>query len=62
MKLVVTPRAQRHQDDISKYTLSNWGREQLLSYVGGLLDRLDTIAADPEIGRGCPSYPTGFGA
>ena len=51
MRVVITRQARRDQDNISRYTLERWGRAQLLSYVGGLLDALDAIAASPKVGR-----------
>ncbi|WOE75136.1 type II toxin-antitoxin system RelE/ParE family toxin [Alterisphingorhabdus coralli] len=60
MKLVLTRRARRDMDSISAYTLKNWGRAQLLDYMGGLLDRMDEIAAEPEKGRSVPGIPDRF--
>lgn len=57
MKLVVTRRAKRDQNAISRYTLERWGRPQLLTYVGGLIDRMDQIAEKPTLGRTVSGIP-----
>jgi toxin ParE1/3/4 len=58
--LIVSRFARRDLNSISRYTLDNWGRKQLLEYVGGLLDRLDEIARDPKMGRNVFNIPNRF--
>lgn len=60
MKLRVSRLAQRDLDDIARYTLEQWGRTQMLVYMGGLLDRLDEIAADPAIGKSDRRVPAKY--
>lgn len=60
MKLVVTEQARHDQNGISCYTLRRWGREQLIDYVGGLLDRFDEIALDPRLGKSIGGLPARF--
>jgi toxin ParE1/3/4 len=60
VKLRVSRLAQRDLDEIARYTLEKWGRSQLLVYMGGLLDRLDEVAAHPAIGRADPRTPKRF--
>jgi toxin ParE1/3/4 len=58
--LVVSQLARRDLNSISRYTLDNWGRKQLLAYVGGLLDQLDEIAENPKQGRNAARIPVHF--
>jgi toxin ParE1/3/4 len=60
VKLVMTRLARRDMDAISAYTLDKWGREQLHDYVGGLLDNMDELAANPNKGGKIPSIPKRF--
>ena len=43
--------AQRDLDDIRRYTLDTWGREQWLKYYQGLVRAFEDIMANPDTGR-----------
>ena len=43
--------ARRDLDDIRRYTVATWGREQWLMYYRGLVGTFEGIAADPDSGR-----------
>jgi toxin ParE1/3/4 len=60
MKLILSRRARQDMDAISAYTLENWGKTQLLDYVGGLLDSFDKIAENPNIGGKVQTAPPQF--
>jgi toxin ParE1/3/4 len=60
LRLIVTHQARRDLNLISRYTLDNWGRTQLTSYMGGLLDCLDDVADNPMQGRNVPKIPTHY--
>jgi toxin ParE1/3/4 len=47
-------------DAISAYTLANWGKAQLMDYIGGLLDSFDRIAENPNIGKRVQGIPARF--
>ena len=43
--------ARRDLDDIRRYTLASWGRDQWLNYYRGLVRAFEGIAAHPDGGR-----------
>ena len=43
--------ARRDLDDIRRYTLATWGRDQWLNYYRGLVRAFEGIAAYPDGGR-----------
>ena len=43
--------AQRDLDDIRRYTLDTWGREQWLKYYQGLVRAFEDIMANPDARR-----------
>ena len=43
--------ARRDLDDIRRYTLDTWGREQWLKYYRGLVRPFEGIMANPDDGR-----------
>ena len=51
MRAKLTRTARRDLDDIRKYTLARWGRDQWLRYFAGLSASFEQIAADPQCGR-----------
>ena len=51
MTIRLSRRARRNLDDIRRYTIETWGRNQWLTYYRGLVRVFDAIAADPDGGR-----------
>ena len=51
MTIRLSRRARRDLDDIRRYTIETWGRNQWLTYYRGLVRVFDAIAADPDGGR-----------
>jgi toxin ParE1/3/4 len=51
MRAKLTRSARHDLDDIRKYTLARWGRDQWLRYFAGLTTAFEKIATDPEAGR-----------
>ena len=47
-------------DDIRRYTVKKWGREQWLAYYRGLVQAFERIAADPECGRNRSLFAAGL--
>ena len=43
--------AQRDLNEIQRYTIETWGRDQWLIYYRGLVRAFERIAADPDSGR-----------
>ena len=43
--------AKRDLDDIRRYTLDTWGRDQWLKYYRGLVGAFEDIMANPDGGR-----------
>jgi toxin ParE1/3/4 len=60
LRLVISALARRDQDDISRYTLEQWAKPQLLAYVGGLLYVLDSIASGTTVGKSVRGIPPRF--
>ncbi len=54
MQVYITPRAARDMDNIADWTLENWGRAQMESYLRRLYLRMDTLKHNPKIGRERP--------
>jgi toxin ParE1/3/4 len=51
MRARLTRTARRELEDIRKYTVARWGRDQWLRYFGGLSAAFERIASDPQTGR-----------
>ncbi len=51
MTIRLSRRARRDLDEIRRYTIKTWGREQWLIYYEGLVRTFERIAADPDGGR-----------
>lgn len=51
MKIQLSRLARRDLDDIRRYTLETWGRDQWLKYYRGLVGAFEDIMADPDGGR-----------
>ena len=52
--------ARRDLDDIRRYTVETWGRQQWLSYYKGLVRTFEGIAADPDGGRDRSLFAAGL--
>jgi toxin ParE1/3/4 len=51
MRAKLTRTARNDLDDIRKFTVARWGRDQWLRYFAGLSAALGRIAIDPQTGR-----------
>jgi len=51
MSIKLADLAQQDLDDIRRYTVEVWGREQWLEYYRGLVMAFERISADPKVGR-----------
>lgn len=51
MTIRLSHRARRDLDEIRRYTVETWGREQWLIYYKGLVRSFERIAANPDDGR-----------
>jgi toxin ParE1/3/4 len=51
MRAKLTRTARRDLEDIRKFTLGRWGRDQWLRYFAGLSSAFELIATDPQSGR-----------
>ena len=51
MRAKLTRTARRDLEEIRKFTVARWGRNQWLRYFAGLSAALARIADDPQIGR-----------
>ena len=51
MTIRLSRRARRDLDEIRRYTVETWGREQWFNYYEGLVRTFERIAADPDGGR-----------
>lgn len=45
---------------ISRYTFQNWGQEQAERYLDGFRHLLNTLAANPGLGRSCDEIRRGY--
>ena len=52
--------AQRDLDDIRRYTVETWGRDQWLKYYRGLVRAFEAIASDPDGGRDRSLFAAGL--
>ena len=52
--------ARRDLDEIRRYTVETWGREQWLAYYRGLVGTFERIAADPGSGRDRSLFAVGL--
>jgi toxin ParE1/3/4 len=57
---VVSPRAQRDLEGIWDYTAERWNLAQAEIYLRGLWSAIQTIAADPSIGRSADEVRPGY--
>ena len=52
--------ARRDLDEIRRYTVETWGRDQWLKYYGGMVQAFEGIAADPDGGRDRSLFASGL--
>ena len=52
--------AKRDLDDIRRYTLDTWGRDQWLKYYRGLVRAFENIMANPDGGRDRSLFAAGL--
>ena len=52
--------ARRDLDEIRRFTVRTWGREQWLAYYRGLVRAFEGIAADPDGGRDRSLFAAGL--
>ena len=60
MTIRLSRRARRDLDDIRRYTIETWGRNQWLAYYRGLVRAFEAIAADPDGGRDRSLFAAGL--
>ncbi len=51
MSIKLADLAQQDLDDIRRYTVETWGREQWMKYYRGLVKTFERISKDPKTGR-----------
>jgi toxin ParE1/3/4 len=57
---IVSPRAQRDLDEIWDYTAGQWNLAQAETYLRGMWGAIETIAADPRLGRAADDVRPGY--
>ena len=60
MTIRLSRRARRDLEDIRRYTIETWGRNQWLNYYRGLVRAFEAIAADPDGGRDRSLFAAGL--
>ena len=56
----LSPRAQGDLDEIWTYTVKRWGTDQAKFYIRQIGPNIETVAAQPTIGRACPEVRAGY--
>jgi toxin ParE1/3/4 len=59
-RYVLSPGAQSDLDDIWTYTEDKWGIDQAELYIRQLRQHIETVAAQPAIGRACFEVRAGY--
>ena len=59
-RYVLSPRAQADIEAIWDYSSEHWGIEQAEAYTREIRERIEEVAARPEIGRDCSDIRTGY--
>jgi toxin ParE1/3/4 len=59
-RYTLSPRAQGDLDEIWTYTVNRWGTEQAEFYIRQIGRNIETVAAQPVIGRACPEVRAGY--
>lgn len=57
---VLSPRAQRDIEDIWDYTADHWNVRQAETYIRQIKLAIETVAAEPKIGRSCSDIRPGY--
>ena len=57
---VLSPRAKRDLAGIWNYTRKNWGEGQAELYIRTVQAAIETVAADPGLGRSCDHVRKGY--
>ena len=60
MKTRLSRLAKRDLDEIRKFTIETWGRDQWLKYYEGLVQAFEGILADPDGGRDRSLFAAGL--
>ena len=60
MSIKLSRPALRDLDEIRRYTVKTWGRDQWLTYYGGLVRAFEGIAANPDGGRDRSLFAAGL--
>ena len=60
MSIKLSRLALRDLDEIRRYTVKTWGRDQWLTYYRGLVGTFDSIAANPDGGRDRSLFAVGL--
>ena len=59
-RYVLSPRAQGDLDEIWAYTVKQWGIDQAEFYIRQIGRHVETVAAQPMMGRACPEVRAGY--
>ena len=59
-KYRLTPSAKSDLIDIWNYTVETWGEKQAEKYLQNIEDKLNQLAANPELGRQRPEISAGY--
>ena len=59
-KYRITPRARQDLENIARYTLKAWGREQRNNYLYALEQRFSWLVDGPQRGRHRPDIKPGY--
>ena len=57
---VLSPRAQKDIDEIWEYTVGHWNVRQAEIYLRQIQRAIETVAAEPKIGRSCDDIRPGY--
>ncbi|MDE0064027.1 MAG: type II toxin-antitoxin system RelE/ParE family toxin [Gammaproteobacteria bacterium] len=60
MSLKLSRLALRDLDEIRRYTVKTWGRDQWITYYRGLVQAFESIAANPDAGRDRSLFAAGL--
>ena len=60
MTIRLSRRARQDLDDIRRYTIETWGRDQWLTYYRGMVRAFEAIAANPDGGRDRSLFAAGL--
>ena len=60
MSLKLSRLALRNLDEIRRYTVKTWGRDQWITYYRGLVQAFESNAANPDVGRDRSLFAAGL--